>query len=209
MPRSSPSTICAARTPKVSQMRSSVRSVIGLPASICCQWRAEKPNPIMSSCVYPLALRNFLTRRPRIRKNCRSFTTSRFVGDGRHQHHEQISWEARIFLRLLLDVYWVGKSTDQPSQRNIQREGDTKQRFHGNGPALFDLLPMASREPEGDHVLLRVVTRLSQTADSHAQSVEEFGCVKHLQPFRRYTCKNTTSRIAGQAIKNGAIRTSE
>jgi hypothetical protein len=51
------------------------------------------------------------------------------------------------------------------------------------------------------------VARLSQTADSPAQSVEECGCVKHLQPFRRYTCKNTTSRIAGQAIKNSAIRT--
>ena len=97
MPRSSPSTICATRTPKVSQMRSSVLSVIGLPASICCQWRAEKPNPIMSSCVYPLALRNFLTRWPKMRKNCRSFTTSEVVGDGWHQHHEQISWGACVF----------------------------------------------------------------------------------------------------------------
>ena len=31
------------------QMRSSVVTVMGLPASICCQCRAENPNPIMSS----------------------------------------------------------------------------------------------------------------------------------------------------------------
>jgi len=55
-------------------MRSKVVSVMGLPASICCQWRAEKPNPIMSSWVKPLDLRSFFTRSPKARKNCFSST---------------------------------------------------------------------------------------------------------------------------------------
>ena len=49
--------------------------VIGLPASICCQCRAENPKPIMSSCVCPFALRSFFTRSPKARKNCPSSTT--------------------------------------------------------------------------------------------------------------------------------------
>lgn len=48
--------------------------MMGLPASICCQCRAEKPNPIMSSCVNPLDLRSFFTRSPKARKNCFSST---------------------------------------------------------------------------------------------------------------------------------------
>ena len=72
-------------------MRSRVLRVMGLPASICCQWRAEKPNPIMSSWVNPLDLRSFFTRSPKVRKNCFSSTKSVFVGDLGLDHHEQIS----------------------------------------------------------------------------------------------------------------------
>lgn len=46
---SRPRTSCAIGILKTRQIRSKVRTVIGLPASICCQWRAEKPNEIMSS----------------------------------------------------------------------------------------------------------------------------------------------------------------
>ena len=65
--------------------------MIGLPASICCQWRAEKPKPIMSSCVYLRALRNCLIRKPKARKNCLSFITLKHVFDYQQKHHEQIS----------------------------------------------------------------------------------------------------------------------
>ncbi len=44
--------------------------MMGLPASICCQWRAEKPNPIISSWVNPFDLRSLFTRSPRAAKNC-------------------------------------------------------------------------------------------------------------------------------------------
>ena len=74
MPRSSPSINCAARMENVSHMRRRVVTVMGLPASICCQWRAEKPNPIMSSWVNPLELRNLFTRSPKAAKNCFSLT---------------------------------------------------------------------------------------------------------------------------------------
>ena len=50
----------------------------GDSASICCQWRAENPSPIMSSWVYPREVRNFFTRCPRARKNCFSWTILAF-----------------------------------------------------------------------------------------------------------------------------------
>lgn len=49
IPLSSPRTSRSMGTRKTSQMRSRVRTVMGRPASICCQCRAEKPNEIMSS----------------------------------------------------------------------------------------------------------------------------------------------------------------
>jgi hypothetical protein len=113
MPRSSPSISRAARTPNVSQMRSSVLIVIGLPASICCQWRAENPNPIMSSCVYPLDSRNFLTRWPRVRKNCRSSTTPEFVGDRWRQHHEQISGNGCAYVQCVPAINCAGRLRGQ------------------------------------------------------------------------------------------------
>ena len=45
----SPRTSSDIDTLYMSQMRRRVLTVIGLPASICCQWRAEKPNEIRSS----------------------------------------------------------------------------------------------------------------------------------------------------------------
>ena len=65
--------------------------MIGLPASICCQCLAEKPKPIISSCVYPRDLRSFLILSPNARKNCLSSITSEFVRDGERKHHERIS----------------------------------------------------------------------------------------------------------------------
>src|SRR5258708_9568017 len=59
-------------------MRSSVVSVIGRPASICCQCLAEKPNEIMSSWLKPPFFLWDLTRWPSARKNfaCWSSTHS-------------------------------------------------------------------------------------------------------------------------------------
>jgi len=80
------------RTLKALQMRSNVRTVIERPASICCQWRAEKPNEIMSSWLYPCFLRSSRIRPPSNLKNLRSSTTRWFVLLHEQKHHEQNSW---------------------------------------------------------------------------------------------------------------------
>jgi hypothetical protein len=50
MPASKPWTNFDIDISNTSQMRRRVVTVMGRPASICCQWRAENPNEIMSSC---------------------------------------------------------------------------------------------------------------------------------------------------------------
>jgi len=66
--------------------------VIGLPASICCQWRAENPKPIISSCVYSRALRSFRILSPNVRKNRASSITGPVLRSRWQMYHEQISW---------------------------------------------------------------------------------------------------------------------
>jgi len=65
---------------------------MGLPASICCQCRAEKPNEIISSWLYPCFLRNARMRCPSAWKNLCSSTTPQFLLLHEQKHHEQISW---------------------------------------------------------------------------------------------------------------------
>ncbi len=65
--------------------------MMGRPASICCQCRAEKPNEIISSWLYPCCLRNLRIRWPSALKNFSS-STRQFVLLHEQKHHEQISW---------------------------------------------------------------------------------------------------------------------
>ena len=69
MPLSRPCSKRATGTRKTSQIRSRVVTVIGLPASICCQCLAEKPNEIMSSWLKPRAFRNLRIFTPSRAKN--------------------------------------------------------------------------------------------------------------------------------------------
>ena len=91
IPRSRSSSSALTRTLKVSHIRRSVLTVMGLPASICCQWRAENPKPIMSSCVYLRALRRLRTRSPSARKNRPSSITASVLESYEQEDHEQIS----------------------------------------------------------------------------------------------------------------------
>jgi hypothetical protein len=50
MPSSKPRTNFHIGTSSTSHIRSRVVTVIGRPASTCCQCRAENPNVIISSC---------------------------------------------------------------------------------------------------------------------------------------------------------------
>jgi hypothetical protein len=88
---SRPSIRLASETAKTSPIRSRVRTVIGRPASICCQCRAEKPNEIISSCVKPFCLRRSRTLWPNPRKNFVWSVTGYFVAGHAQFHHEQNS----------------------------------------------------------------------------------------------------------------------
>jgi hypothetical protein len=91
MPLSNPRISRSAGTLNKAQIRNSVVTVMGRPASICCQWRAENPSEIISSCVYPAPSRSFFTRCPKARKNLAWLTTPFYVMAHEQKHHEQIS----------------------------------------------------------------------------------------------------------------------
>lgn len=89
--RSNPTSIVVSLTSSASQILNSVVSVIGRPASICCQRRAEKPNEIMSSWLWPRFRLSSRTRFPNRRKNWAWSITPMFLECHEHKHHEQIS----------------------------------------------------------------------------------------------------------------------
>jgi hypothetical protein len=94
----------------------------------------------------------------------------------------------------------TGKSADQFRQRNIQGDCDAKKSLHRDRAPFFNLLPVSSRESEVDHVFLGIVTTLPERPHPLAQSTEEFGRIQHVHSLRSDTCKNTTSRLAGQLV---------
>ena len=51
--------------------------------------------------------------------------------------------------------------------------------LHCNRATSFDLLPVASGEAEGNHVLLAVAAFVAKVLDSLAKSFEELGVVHH------------------------------
>src|SRR4029077_1870496 len=89
--RSSLVRMVVSRTRSASQILNSVVSVIGRPASICCQCRAEKPNEIMSSWLWPRFRLSSRTRFPNRRKNWAWSITPLFLECHEHKHHEQSS----------------------------------------------------------------------------------------------------------------------
>ena len=54
-----------------------------------------------------------------------------------------------------------------------------RKRRHCDRATSFDLLPMASGESEGNHILLGVAAPLAKLVDSLAKSFEEFGVIYH------------------------------
>lgn len=92
---------------------------MGRPASTCCQWRAENPCPIMSSCVRCLILRRSRRWAPRTAKKglrSGSFTAvpsgwvgrrARRYGSNKQFHHEQISGTMMGVRRQLVFVVLV------------------------------------------------------------------------------------------------------
>src|SRR5712692_3210683 len=125
------------RTLKALQMRSSVRTVIGRPASICCQCRAEKPNEIMSSWLYPRCLRNPRIRWPSALKNLRSSVTQRFVLLHEQKHHEQNSWSHFWFSNNISVEVWALQflaAAERVTGRNARRNVGAQQREYPSYP---------------------------------------------------------------------------
>src|ERR1700680_5124733 len=106
MPLSRPRTTSPTRTLNASQIRRRVVIVIGRPASICCQCRAENPKEIISSWLLPRLLRNSLTRRPSALKNLALSTTPRLLLLPEQKHHEQISGSFYTSALIFLKVLW-------------------------------------------------------------------------------------------------------
>ena len=62
---------------------------------------------------------------------------------------------------------------------NFERIANPQKRLHCNRATTFNLLPMASGEAEGNHVLLAVTALVAKVLDSLAKSFEELGVVHH------------------------------
>jgi len=63
-----------------------------------------------------------------------------------------------------------------PSFENV---ADTQQRPHGDRTPCFDLLPMTSREPKRNHILLAVSVFLAPSTDTLPQRFEKLLFVYH------------------------------
>jgi hypothetical protein len=63
--------------------------------------------------------------------------------------------------------------------RRLENLTDTKEGPDRDGPTSLDLLPMARREPEGNHVLLAIAIFLPEATDSLTQRAEESLLIQH------------------------------
>ena len=73
--------------------------------------------------------------------------------------------------------------SDNHRNSNFERIANPQKRPHGDRATSFDLLPMASGESEGDHILLAVAPTLAEGLDALAKSFEEFGMIYHAATF--------------------------
>ena len=71
-------------------------------------------------------------------------------------------------------MYLAIQTSNQRRHRDAERLADAQQGRHGDRPPRLDLLPVPSREAEGDHVLLAVPGVPAQRPDPPAQGPEEF-----------------------------------
>jgi len=74
---------------------------------------------------------------------------------------------------------------------NFENVANSQQRRDSNGAARLDLLPVAGREPERNHVLLGVPPRLPEFLGSLSEGVQELGVVDHAS-----LCNGTRAEIS-------------
>ena len=78
---------------------------------------------------------------------------------------------------IAIDVFV--RAPDNYRNSNFERIANPQKRRHCNRATSFNLLPMASGEAEGNHVLLAVAAFVAKVLDSLAKSFEELGVVHH------------------------------
>jgi hypothetical protein len=192
-------------------MRRSVFTVMGRPASICCQWRAENPNEIMSSWLYPRRLRCSRTRWPRALKKLAWSTTPQFVLLYEQKHHEQISWSTYWFEFRI--GFGVG-SRPNPQSAEEPHEGPSMPKPCGDGlpggPAnsLGTGFGSNPRSPQGNGKLkdggqnhgttLLVTSRGSHRHTCSAEARLFDGGWSHWRPFSRATGSSDVLRFQRQ-----------
>lgn len=77
----------------------------------------------------------------------------------------------------------VVRASNDHRNSNLERIANPQKRRHCNRASSFDLLPMASGESEGNHVLLAVAAPIAELLHPLAKSFEEFGMVHHAASF--------------------------
>jgi hypothetical protein len=78
---------------------------------------------------------------------------------------------------IVVDSYVCASDNNRNS--NFEHTANPQKRRHGNRATSFDLLPMASGESEGNHILLAVAAPIAEFLDPLAKSFEEFGVFYH------------------------------
>jgi len=81
-------------------------------------------------------------------------------------------------LRLAVNAFV--QSGNHRRDRDVKGFTDSQQGCDRDGSAGFDLLPVAGREAEGDHVFLAVSAGLAKLLGALAEILEEFFCVWHV-----------------------------
>ena len=71
------------------------------------------------------------------------------------------------------------EALDEPADGHLKHIADAEKGGNGDGAACFDLLPVASRKAERNHILLAVAPAQSQFSDSLSQGTKEFLLIYH------------------------------
>ena len=71
------------------------------------------------------------------------------------------------------------ETLDEPADGHLEYIADAEKGGNGDGAACLDLLPVAGRKAERNHVLLAVAPAQSQFSDSLPQGVKKFRLIYH------------------------------
>jgi len=94
-----------------------------------------------------------------------------------------LPWSNEAIHNFLIAVYLSVCATDNHGNSNFERIANPQKSGHCDWSTRFDLLPMASRESERNHIFLAVAAPFAEVLDSLAQSFKEFDMIYHAATF--------------------------